>query len=88
MYNSHPSYLDQGNSFDQTLLYGHEMALQVFFLLFFTMVDLIGTNFVLAATLTFIMNEVRPHLQVDSLANSKINLSSYIVSLMNKYVVF
>ena len=50
---------DSGHSFDAVLFFGHETTLTIFEVLFFSVVDLIAQDFVLAAVLTFILMEVR-----------------------------
>ena len=47
------SYTDYGHSFDQAIFYGHEATLQMFEILFFTMVDFIFQDYVFAAIATY-----------------------------------
>ncbi|XP_033646702.1 meckelin-like [Asterias rubens] len=47
-------YNDGGHSFDNSLFYGHESTLQIFELLLFCLVDLMFTNYVLAAIITYL----------------------------------
>ena len=51
--------LDPGNSFTETLFYGHEWSLFSLEVLLFTVVDLAAQNYVLAAVITFAVTQVR-----------------------------
>lgn len=50
--------IDEGYSFSSVLYYGNEATLLIFDLLFFCVVDLACQNFVLAAFLTYLQQEV------------------------------
>ena len=45
-------------SFDEALFYGHELTLQVFEMLLFTVVDMIAYDYLLAATVTYAVDVV------------------------------
>lgn len=49
---------DEGHSFSDVLYYGNEATLLIFDMLFFSVVDLASQSFVLAATLTYVQQEV------------------------------
>ncbi|XP_040849292.1 meckelin isoform X2 [Ochotona curzoniae] len=51
-------YNDEGYSFSNVLYYGNEATLLIFDLLFFCVVDLACQNFVLAAFLTYVQQEI------------------------------
>jgi len=50
-------YNDNGHSFDNILFYGNELELVIFDVLFFCIVDLIVTDFVLAGVITYLATE-------------------------------
>lgn len=54
-----PFLLDNGHSFDAILFYGNEPTLLVFDILLFCIVDLIAMDYILAAIITFLFDEVR-----------------------------
>merc|ERR1712013_301232 len=49
-------YQDNGHSFDAVLLYGHEFSLTIFEVLVFCFVDLLATDFLLAAIVTYVVS--------------------------------
>ena len=49
---------DDGHSFDQVLLFGHETTLTLFQVLFFALIDLASQNFILAGVCTYLIGEV------------------------------
>ncbi|KAJ6663950.1 hypothetical protein lerEdw1_008904 [Lerista edwardsae] len=51
-------YNDEGHSFSDVLYYGNEATLLIFDMLFFAVVDLATQNFVLAAVLTYLQQEI------------------------------
>ncbi|ESN90613.1 hypothetical protein HELRODRAFT_70743, partial [Helobdella robusta] len=51
-------YRDNGHSFDCVLFYGHEMTLMMFEVLLMTCMDLIFTNYVLDAIITYVLMEI------------------------------
>ncbi|XP_008574634.1 PREDICTED: meckelin [Galeopterus variegatus] len=51
-------YNDEGYSFSSVLYYGNEATLLIFDLLFFCVVDLASQNFILAAFLTYLQQEI------------------------------
>ena len=55
-------FVDNGHSFENVLLYGHEATLLIFDMLFFAIVDLIFQDFILAAIVVYIADEVSRHL--------------------------
>ncbi|ELU18582.1 hypothetical protein CAPTEDRAFT_105851, partial [Capitella teleta] len=57
-FNSGFFYIDHGHSFDRALFYGQERRLLLFNILTFCLMDLITSNFALAAFLTFLLDEV------------------------------
>ncbi|KAK6185155.1 hypothetical protein SNE40_007450 [Patella caerulea] len=65
-------YNDNGHSFDQVLLFGNEITLILFDILFFCMVDHIATNFVLAGIITYLATELVTMIRV---AGGKRNLA-------------
>lgn len=54
------SSVDENPSFSDVLFYGHESTLLIFDTLFFCIVDLMSQNFVLAAIITYLQQEVSP----------------------------
>lgn len=52
-------YIDEGYSFSSVLYYGNEATLLIYDLLFFCVVDLACQNFILAAFLTYLQQEVK-----------------------------
>ncbi|KAL7984184.1 hypothetical protein Chor_002754 [Crotalus horridus] len=51
-------YNDEGHSFSNILYYGNETTLLIFDMLFFAIVDMAAQNFVLAAVLTYLQQEI------------------------------
>uniref|UniRef100_A0A8C6X577 Transmembrane protein 67 n=1 Tax=Naja naja TaxID=35670 RepID=A0A8C6X577_NAJNA len=51
-------YNDEGHSFSDILYYGNETTLLIFDMLFFAIVDMATQNFVLAAVLTYLQQEI------------------------------
>ncbi|XP_062987006.1 meckelin isoform X2 [Elgaria multicarinata webbii] len=51
-------YNDEGHSFSDVLYYGNEAILLIFDMLFFAIVDMATQNFVLAAVLTYLQQEI------------------------------
>merc|ERR1712150_464154 len=51
-------YTDYGHSFDKTIFYGNEWTLQIFNVLWFTVMDLATGNFILAAILVYVLEEI------------------------------
>ncbi|XP_026561755.1 meckelin [Pseudonaja textilis] len=51
-------YNDEGHSFSDIIYYGNETTLLIFDMLFFAIVDLATQNFVLAAVLTYLQQEI------------------------------
>ena len=49
---------DNGHSFDQVLFFGQESTLMTFDLLLFVVVDMAANNFILAAVITYFVDEV------------------------------
>lgn len=56
--------VDEGHSFNDVLYYGNETTLLIFDILFFSIVDLASQNFVLAAILTYLQQEVNFNLRI------------------------
>ena len=49
---------NDGSAFTKTIFWGNEVSLQLFLLSFFSLVDLLATDYVLAALLTYLLNMV------------------------------
>ena len=49
---------NDGSAFTKIIFWGNEVSLQLFLLSFFSLVDLLATDYVLAAILTYILNMV------------------------------
>lgn len=63
MVSQHCLFADEGHSFSDVLYYGNEATLLIFDMLFFAVVDLATQNFVLAAILTYLQQEVNGFIQ-------------------------
>ncbi len=53
------SSTDNGHSFDDVLLYGHEFALTIFDMMVFLFVDLFAQDVLLAGIITYFVGEVK-----------------------------
>ena len=51
-------FSDNGHSFDQVLFFGQESTLMTFDLLLFVVVDMAANSFILAAVITYFVDEV------------------------------
>ncbi len=58
-----------GNAFTEVLFLGKELSLQFFLLSFFSLVDLLASDFVLAAILTFLIDMVGTRCRLPSQAD-------------------